>query len=112
MKVAFLGYGNVNRALHALIERRGAQVDAEVVAVASRSRGWTVGDRVCTDIDEWLEVARPDVVFEAIPLDPHAGQPAVDYLRAILASGADAISANKGPIVYAYRVLTYSQPDS
>jgi len=54
----------------------------------------------------WLRAARPDVVFEAIALDPHGGQPALDYLRAALESGAHAISANKGPVVHGWRELT------
>ena len=33
------------------------------------------------------------------------GQPAVDYIRAALEHGAHAITANKGPIVHAYREL-------
>jgi homoserine dehydrogenase len=45
------------------------------------------------------------VVFEAIPLDPMSGQPALDYLRAALQHGAHAISANKGPVVHGYREL-------
>ncbi len=36
------------------------------------------------------------------------GQPAIDYLRAALETGAHAISANKGPVVHAYRELTDS----
>ena len=38
-------------------------------------------------------------------IDPHAGQPALDYLRAALEGGAHAISANKGPVVHGYREL-------
>ena len=33
------------------------------------------------------------------------GQPAIDHLKAALESGAHAVSANKGPIVHAYREL-------
>jgi len=45
------------------------------------------------------------VLFEASPLNPTNGQPAIAYLRAALASGVHAITANKGPIVYAYEEL-------
>ena len=120
--IAFLGFGNVNRALAALMHaRRGALRDKygigyRVTGVATRRR-WVagasplgldpaapVGD-LCRDVQDWLQRARPDVVFEATPLDPHAGQPALDYLRAVLISGAHAISANKGPVVHGYPEL-------
>lgn len=106
MRAALLGYGNVNRALQTLLDRRRAEIDCNVVAIASRSRGWGVGDSRCRDIDEWLTVARPDVVCEAIPLDAHHGQPATDYLRAAITHGIHVVSANKGPVVHAYRDLT------
>jgi homoserine dehydrogenase len=38
----------------------------------------------CRDVHEWLAAAKPDVVFEAIALEPQTGQPALDYLRAAL----------------------------
>jgi len=56
-------------------------------------------------IDEWLAIAKPDVVFETTSLNPENGQPAIEYLRKSLLSGAHAITANKGPIVYAYDEL-------
>src|SRR5215216_2613990 len=92
-RVAFLGFGTVNRALHALLcGRREALarehgVDVQVTGVATR-RG------------DWRAASRADVVLEAIALDPHTGQPALDYLRAVIAHGAHAISANKGPVVH------------
>ena len=56
-------------------------------------------------IDEWLTRARPDVVFETTSLNPETGQPAIEHLRKSLQFGAHAITANKGPIVYAYDEL-------
>lgn len=53
----------------------------------------------------WLEAAQPDVVFETTSLNPESGQPAIDYLRAVLQSGAHAITANKGVLVHGYRDL-------
>jgi homoserine dehydrogenase len=45
------------------------------------------------------------VLFEASSLTRRTGQPAIEHLRAALDSGAHAISANKGPVVHAYREL-------
>ncbi len=57
------------------------------------------------NVREWLAAAHADVLFEASSLDRHSGQPAIDHLKAALESGAHAISANKGPVVHAYREL-------
>ena len=57
------------------------------------------------DVKSWLAAARVDVLFEATSLNVKDGQPAVDYIRAALDHGAHAITANKGPIVHAYREL-------
>jgi homoserine dehydrogenase len=57
------------------------------------------------NVREWLAAARADVLFEATSLNLDRGQPAVDHIRAALEHGAHAITANKGPIVHAYREL-------
>jgi homoserine dehydrogenase len=57
------------------------------------------------NLNEWLTAARADVLFEATSLNVETGQPAVDHIRAALEHGAHAITANKGPIVHAYREL-------
>jgi homoserine dehydrogenase len=54
---------------------------------------------------DWLAAAHADVLFEATSLNVENGQPAVDHIRAALEHGAHAITANKGPIVHAYREL-------
>ena len=122
IRIAFLGFGTVGRALNTLLARRREALRREyaieclVTGVASRRLGWlahgagldptTPGGVRCSDIDEWLTLCRPDVVFEAIPLEPHTGQPALDYLRATLRHGAHVVSANKGPVVHGYHELT------
>lgn len=58
-----------------------------------------------SNVRDWLAAAQADVLFEATSLNVETGQPAVDYIRAALEHGADAITANKGPIVHAYREL-------
>jgi homoserine dehydrogenase len=46
------------------------------------------------------------VLFENTPVNYETGQPAVDHLRTALELGMHAITANKGPVVHAYRSLT------
>jgi homoserine dehydrogenase len=47
----------------------------------------------------------PRVVVETTVLDIARGQPAIDHVRAGFASGAHVITANKGPVAFAYRAL-------
>ncbi|SPF46789.1 Homoserine dehydrogenase (fragment) [Candidatus Sulfotelmatobacter kueseliae] len=63
------------------------------------------GDEAPHNVRSWLAAARADVLFEATSLNVETGQPAVDHIRAALDHGAHAITANKGPIVHAYREL-------
>jgi homoserine dehydrogenase len=58
-----------------------------------------------TSIRDWLSAAQADILLEATSLNVQTGQPAVDHIRAALEHGAHAITANKGPIVHAYREL-------
>src|SRR5207247_7806591 len=45
------------------------------------------------------------VVVETTTLDIAQGQPAIDHIRAALGCGAHAITANKGPVAFAYDAL-------
>jgi homoserine dehydrogenase len=120
--VAFLGFGNVGKALARLLDARRSElavrysVSCQATGVASRSLGWWAdaggltlasprSATRCYDIGDWLLTARPDVVFESIALDAHTGQPALDYLAETLRAGIHAVSANKGPVVYGYQRL-------
>jgi homoserine dehydrogenase len=57
------------------------------------------------NVNDWLTAAHATILFEATSLNVATGQPAVDHIRAALHHGAHAITANKGPIVHAYREL-------
>lgn len=80
------------------IEIRGAGAPAREIANITQMSG-------VNDVRSWLAAARADVLFEATSLNVETGQPAVDHIRAALEFGAHAITANKGPIVHAYREL-------
>ena len=45
-------------------------------------------------------------MFETTSLNHETGQPAIEYLSAALKSGAHAITANKGAVVYGYEELS------
>ncbi len=103
--------------------RRKYDVRWRLTSVASRRIGW-ISDPdgmnplsalaghfsnevpIARNVREWLEHGKVDVLFEMTSLNAHTGQPAIEHLMAALESGAHAITANKGPIVHAYRELT------
>jgi len=125
--LALVGFGNVGRTLVAVLERKRDELrtkyDIEYcfTGVASRGLGWQANPdgiatqellsssprgQNCCDVRDWLAAARADVLFEASSLNFETGQPAIDHIRAALQHGAHAISANKGPVVHAYRELS------
>ena len=127
--LCFLGFGNVNRTLVQLLENRATQlrdrygITFQITGIASRRLGWIANETGLdtasvlglnsdtrertphNNVRDWLAAARADVLFEATSLNVNDGQPAVDHIRAALTHGAHAITANKGPIVHAYREL-------
>ena len=131
--LCFLGFGNVNRTLVRLLADREPElrdrhgIAFRITGIASRRLGWIAdpngldpdarvarppsaansweSDRKSGSVREWLAAARADVLFEATSLNVQTGQPAVDHIRAALEDGAHTITANKGPIVHAYREL-------
>lgn len=128
--LAIVGFGHVGRAfLRLLIAketelRRKYDIRWRLTGVATRRVGWFAdpdgfnpiallnghwpshgGAAQPRNVREWLERAKADVFFEASSLAVETGQPATEHLRAALENGAHAISANKGPIVHAYREL-------
>jgi homoserine dehydrogenase len=127
--LCFLGFGNVGRALARLLDSKSAElrelhgIEWHVTGVASRRIGWlwnrngfdssdllsitSLSEHASTSIgiDDWLRAAQPDVVFETTSLNPESGQPALDYLRTVLQSGAHAITANKGALVHGFQEL-------
>src|ERR1043165_7133332 len=125
-RLCFLGFGNVGRALARLLVSKSAElresygIEWEIRGVATRRVGWRASETaidvasllagnaetpVVHDIDEWLAMAKPDVVFETTSLNPETGQPAIEHLRRSLLAGAHATPQNKGPIVYPYDEL-------
>jgi len=106
-KLAFLGFGNVGKALADLLIRKRADIQAIT--------GVTFGDSLKpvhqseAEIHDSLDFIRncsAGVLFETIPVNYDSGQPAVEYIRTALESGMHVVTANKGPVVHAYQALT------
>jgi homoserine dehydrogenase len=58
-----------------------------------------------SDVFAFIRQTPADVMLELTTLNPHNGQPAIDHVRAALEAGKSVVTANKGPIAYAYREL-------
>jgi len=112
--------GLLQRKQQELVDRYG--IGWHITGVASRRLGWLVahdgfapekllagdfnGARSVGHVASWMHAAKPDVVFESSSLNADTGEPATTHVRVALEYGAHAISANKGPVVHAYRELT------
>lgn len=129
--LCFLGFGNVNRTLVQLLPDRTQElrerygIEYRITGVASRRLGWIADPRGLdlkesglsrsegailsapsgAEVKDWLTAAQADVLFEATSLNVESGEPAIEHIRAALEYGAHAVTANKGPIVHAYREL-------
>jgi homoserine dehydrogenase len=130
-RLALVGFGNVGKEFVRLLVAKKATLRNDygiawtLNGVASRRIGWladangldpaaalahhwpapAAGAPRPANVREWLAAAQADVLFEASSLERHTGQPAIDHIKAALESGAHAVSANKGPVVHAYREL-------
>lgn len=135
IRIAMLGYGNVGRALARLLLRKAEVLQADydltfsVTGMATRSRGYAIdpagldleaalrvvdaGDKLdvlhqgdpVADTLAFIQACPADLVMEATWLNPQTGQPATDYARATLSAGRHLVTANKGPVAFAYREL-------
>ena len=118
--LGFAGFGNVGRALARLLlerrdelaSRRGLTFSVTLLASARRGArvepagidlevalrdGWSSPAR----LQDVLGSAPVDLLFEATPLEPRTGEPALSHMRAALERGVSVVSANKGPIALA-----------
>jgi len=133
--LALLGFGNVGRAFVRLLDRKKGElkdrygITFTVVGIATGHHGAAIdpsgletisaadlveaGDSLdvlsqapIRDNFDFILRCGADVLFENTPVNIATGQPAIDHLRAALERGMHIITANKGPVVHAYRELT------
>ena len=134
--LAFLGFGNVGKALAELLLRKRADIEQTgitftVTGIATGSRGIAInpdgieldqaiqllksGQSLNSISEHKSQTSNPldfikkcgaEVLFESIPVNYETGQPALDYIRAALKQGLHVVTANKGPVVHGYDELT------
>ncbi|MBI4903614.1 MAG: homoserine dehydrogenase [Acidobacteria bacterium] len=115
MNLALIGYGNVGKAFARLLQDKKAQYPFRIVAIHTAHHGTAYNPRglaiepefgtAAAGIDEFLDRAEAEVVFEITPLNPNTGEPAISHIRAAFARRLHVVTANKGPIAHAYSVL-------
>jgi homoserine dehydrogenase len=133
--LAFIGFGNVARALARLLERKRGLLETKyditysVTGIASSNHGFAVNPNGLDvgqalglvesgqslfplstfQLEDSLSVIRDShahVMFENTPVNNLTGQPAIDHARAALELGMHVCTANKGTVVHGYRELT------
>lgn len=87
-----------------------AGLDLEKALACMETPGSSLDD-LCVDSKpqdplDFIQLAQADLLFETSPVNYQTGEPAVTHLRTALEMGMHAITANKGPVVHAYRQLT------
>jgi len=135
-RLAFLGFGNVGRALVRLLIQKQSELLTRydikfiVSGIATGKHGRAIDpdgidletalqlaesgenlEQLCVDtipLDnfDFIQRCQADVLFENTPVDHTSGQPATQHIRRALEKGMHVVTANKGPIVHAYRELT------
>lgn len=135
LNIALLGFGNVGRALAELLLAKQDVLRSEyhivirVVGIGTGRHGHAIdltGISLRTALDavrfgtmldglhegrqipdtwNFLERCPADIVFESISTNPTDGQPALDYIRTLLERGVHVVTANKGPVAFAYHEL-------
>ncbi len=130
-----IGLGNVAREFIRLIERKRAELQTRydltlrITGLATGRHGIAANPagldaltalRIVQDggrldslhvgapLSDNLELIRTvpaDLMIELSPLDQHTGHPAITHCRPALESGRHVVTANKGPLAYAYREL-------
>jgi homoserine dehydrogenase len=114
--LAIIGFGNVGRRFASLLDERAERlardhdVACRVVGRASRRGGAMFDGERCADPFEVIarlgeSSADRRIVVETTTLDIARGEPASSHVRAAIAAGCDVVTANKGPVAFAYAEL-------
>ncbi len=136
IKICLMGFGNVSRAFVRLVERKREElsekheVDFIFTAITTGRHGRAIdqqglnmakalelhqkgesieklsAEKAPADIRDFIARSGADFLLENSPVNYETGQPAISHIRAALENGIHAVSANKGPVVHAYRELT------
>lgn len=115
MRLALIGYGKVGRAFARLIEAKRAVFPFRITGIHTLRHGTAVDLHGLSlepafgppagSVDAFLAAARADIMVELTPLNPQSGEPAISHIRVAFARGMHVVTANKGPVAFAYRAI-------
>ena len=124
IRIALIGYGNVGRAFAAMLERKKEYImetfgrEPIITAICTGSRGAVIrpdgidtasltDDMFDRGLDAFavIDSGEYDIMTELTPINIMTGMPAIEHVRRALGKGKHVITANKGPIAWAYREL-------
>lgn len=115
MRLAMIGYGNVGRAFARLLARKRGEYPFRIVAIHTASQGTAydlagLGLEVAfgppaASIGEFLDRSAAEVVIEVTTLNPESGEPAITHIRSAFSRGMHVVTANKGPVAFAFHQL-------
>ncbi len=115
MKLALIGYGNVARALAAMIRRKQREFPFVITGIHTLRHGTAIdagGIRAepafgpaAASIEEFLDGTGADCAVELTTLNPSTGEPAISHIRAAFARRMHVVTANKGPVAHAFAAL-------
>lgn len=135
LKIALLGFGNVGQAFTKLLLSKKDDIfnsfntEVLITAISTKSKGSLINEnginliKALDDVIKYnkfddksseyttlstMEIAEKadyDVLIELTPLMIFSGQPAIDHIKTAILRKKHAVSANKGPIAWAYDEL-------
>jgi homoserine dehydrogenase len=114
--LALIGHGNVARRFEQLLRERAHRLEREhaltcrIVGTATRRHGAFHRGERCRDVFEVIRRlgdsdADLRVMVETTTLDVKNGEPAISHVRAAIGAGCHVVTANKGPVAFAYTEL-------
>jgi homoserine dehydrogenase len=113
--LALIGYGNVARRFERMLDEqrealaRDHGLSCDIVATATR-HGCVAGGQPCADAFaaiRYLADSTADlrVVIEVTTLNVVDGEPALSHIRTAIEVGCHVVTANKGPVAFAFESL-------
>jgi homoserine dehydrogenase len=114
--LALIGLGHVGERFVGLLGERAAILAAEhdlscrIAGTATRREGPTHDGERCADVFDLIgrlgrSHADLRIVVETTTLDVENGEPAISHVQAAITAGCHVVTANKGPVAFAYRQL-------
>ncbi len=135
LQLAFIGFGNVARAFARMLAEHKLELEfryglrCRTTAIATANHGCITSDAgidliqaaacverggglaelpestAASDPLAVIESCNADILFETTPLSAVDGEPATTHIRSALTRGIHVVTANKGPIAFAYSEL-------